>query len=688
MAQSTRPLTDSFHWDAEDLVIQHDAQELNRVLFSVIEEALQGTEHSDLVKSLYKGCFEYQMKCMGCGHVSGRQEDFLDLSVNVKEMGGLEEALRDMRKPEMMTGGNQYECGVCGGKMDAQRSCLVTSLPQILTISLSRFEFVPQSDDRKKITSAFTFPLELPATELVPDSTEMYELFGVIIHRGTAHHGHYHVYLRDVLHEGVWEPLSDSAPSESTDVSQDKSHKTVQFDDSDTTGSAWQQSTSKRKRLKKRGRKLQVETANKPKTAPEPRFPPPTSVNPALQTGWFDFDDERVRAIPVDSLSAEYGGSSETAYILIYRKVSLVSVETPMIPVYWAERICEMNDELREKRRAYEVMKRQVTVLVQEKERFQQVDGLLRYKDEKTPFTEQGCALQLTLDDTIAHLKALAHSVCPTPHPEFLECIRLSHGFLHLTRSFDSIPEDETLEQAGIKHLTCLIPLPRDEVQSETAYLYVGQECEPIELRLRQGKLDLPLAVNKGWTVGMVRKKAAGLLGRGEREVSLQVHGEKGELVELEKWDETVGSMKWYHSMTLVCLERKAKEEEEEKGEGRKEEQGQVSVLVYDEDDPETTLQHYVSLTWSLHRLTTELKKLLNIAIPLECRLKRLLDNHYFTTEEASKRLYELDFSEGGIRLCLERGNLPGPGEIILKISLNDAVFDVFLSMKSTISQL
>ena len=32
----------------------------------------------------------------------------------------------------------------------------------------------------------------------------MYELFGVLIHRGTAHSGHYFAYIRDTLGEGDW----------------------------------------------------------------------------------------------------------------------------------------------------------------------------------------------------------------------------------------------------------------------------------------------------------------------------------------------------------------------------------------------------------------------------------------------------------------------------------------------------
>lgn len=701
MAQSTKPLTDSFHWDSEDLVVQHDAQELNRVLFSVIEEALQGTEHSDLVKSLYKGCFAYEMKCLVCGNVRGRPEDFLDLSVNVKGLKGLEEALREMRKPEVMTGGNQYDCEVCRGKVDAQRSCVVTSLPQILTISLNRFEFVPESEDRKKITSAFTFPLELPASELSPSSPDKYELFGVLIHRGTAHHGHYHVYLRDVLREGVWQPATDCGTQ--MDIAEleteskggkKKGKKEVRFTDELSDEQAlsiwekieenqdWKEVKPTRRRLKKRNPKPVPPPGPK---APMPELAPPS--NSELLEGWFDFDDERVRAIRAEDLSAEFGGSSETAYILIYRKVEMDRMEQPMIPPYWAERISEMNDAIGEQRRIYEVMKREVAVIIQDKSLFASSDGLLRYSDEKTPYLSQGLKLSLTLDDTVSHLKQLIYAALNSSDFELIEALRLSHNYLHLLRSLDSIPDEETLEQAGIKHQSCFIPLQRGQIQGNCAWTDVGEGCEPIVLHVRQGKTDLSLPVNKCWTVDVVKRRVAALLGRSDSEISLNVHGNKGGLEAVSDYSATLSSLKWYHSMTIVCLENKA-EGSNSPSEPTQMLEGQISVIVYDEEDQETTIQHYVSLNFTINRLITELKQVLKVDIPLECRLKRLVDNHYFTAEEANKRLLELDFAEGGVRLCLERGQAPPPGDIILKIMLNDSLFDVFLSPKSTISQL
>lgn len=38
------------------------------------------------------------------------------------------------------------------------------------------------------------------------DSEYSYELFSVIIHKGGCYGGHYHVYIKDMDHLGLWEP--------------------------------------------------------------------------------------------------------------------------------------------------------------------------------------------------------------------------------------------------------------------------------------------------------------------------------------------------------------------------------------------------------------------------------------------------------------------------------------------------
>lgn len=75
--------------------------------------------------------------------------------------------------------------------------------------TLNRFDFDYEKMDRVKINSLFSFNLEQnlsPFVEPNPDEDyNNYELYGVIIHRGSAHGGHYLCYVRDIMQESDWQ---------------------------------------------------------------------------------------------------------------------------------------------------------------------------------------------------------------------------------------------------------------------------------------------------------------------------------------------------------------------------------------------------------------------------------------------------------------------------------------------------
>ncbi|KAM9630845.1 ubiquitin carboxyl-terminal hydrolase 40 isoform 5-T9 [Morphnus guianensis] len=162
-AASTTDLTESFGWNSHEEMRQHDVQELNRILFSALETSLVGTSGHDLIKRLYHGIVVNQIVCKECKNISERQEDFLDLTVAVKGVAGLEEALWNMYvEEEYFENENLYRCGACDKLVEASK------------------------------------------TEM-DDSEYMYELFSVIIHKGGCYGGHYHVYIRDVDELGNWQ---------------------------------------------------------------------------------------------------------------------------------------------------------------------------------------------------------------------------------------------------------------------------------------------------------------------------------------------------------------------------------------------------------------------------------------------------------------------------------------------------
>ncbi|XP_036028698.1 ubiquitin carboxyl-terminal hydrolase 40 isoform X2 [Onychomys torridus] len=122
-AASTIDLTDSFGWTSDEEMRQHDVQELNRILFSALETSLVGTSGHDLINRLYHGTIVNQIICKECKNISEKQEDFLDLTVAVKNVSGLEDALWNMYvEEEVFDCDNLYHCGTCDRLVKAAKS--------------------------------------------------------------------------------------------------------------------------------------------------------------------------------------------------------------------------------------------------------------------------------------------------------------------------------------------------------------------------------------------------------------------------------------------------------------------------------------------------------------------------------------------------------------------------------------
>ncbi|XP_069869558.1 ubiquitin carboxyl-terminal hydrolase 40 isoform X2 [Dipodomys merriami] len=369
-AASTTDLTDSFGWTSNEEMRQHDVQELNRILFSALETSLVGTSGHDLINRLYHGTVVNQIVCKECENISEKQEDFLDLTVAVKNVSSLEDALWNMYvEEEVFDYDNLYHCGTCDRLVKAAKSAKLRKLPPFLTISLLRFNFDFVKCERYKDTSCYTFPLRInlkPFCEQseLDDSGYMYDLFSVIIHKGGCYGGHYHVYIKDVDHLGNWQFQEEKSkpdvnlealPNEETDdplmilkaiLLQEKS-SLISVDQLGQkllkkTGISWNKkyrrqhgplrkflqlhsqifllsSDESTVSLLKNG-SLQAESDFQ-------RNDHQTSKCPGLNGSptcphWFDINDSKVQPIEEKDIAQQFQGK-ESAYMLFYRKSQL-----------------------------------------------------------------------------------------------------------------------------------------------------------------------------------------------------------------------------------------------------------------------------------------------------------------------------------------------------------------------------
>uniref|UniRef100_A0A672SSW6 USP domain-containing protein n=1 Tax=Sinocyclocheilus grahami TaxID=75366 RepID=A0A672SSW6_SINGR len=363
---STSDLTDSFGWTNNEEMGQQDVQELNRILFSALESSLVGTSGSSLIHRLYHGTLVNQITCKECGNISERQEDFLDLTVSVRGVSGLEEALWNMFvEEEMFEGNNLYRCSRCDQLVRAAKSAKLRKLPPFLTISLLRFNFDFAKCERYKETGSYAFPLTFnlrPFCEQVPEPN----------------------------HTQIHFPNS---PEESKCVLVDQLGQKLM----NKTGTPWSKKYKKQYgtiskflqnhpevfMLVSDGTHVALKAAVPATTEPSPTEPvssasannsteniePETAGDTEATDGchWFDLNDSTVTAITVKDIKKQFQGK-ESAYMLFYRKTAMkrppeaIGNSAYKVPPHLVELVQEENARLQQRRAEFDASSNSIEV--------------------------------------------------------------------------------------------------------------------------------------------------------------------------------------------------------------------------------------------------------------------------------------------------------------------------------------
>ena len=191
-AVSTKDLTGSFGWGSNDAFMQHDVQELNRVLCEKLEEKMKGTKVDKVINQLFEGHTLNYIDCINVDFKSTRNESFMDLSLDVKGCKDVLESFLKYTEVEVMNEQNQYQSEK-HGLQDANKGISFISLPPVLQLQLKRFEYDFQRDMNIKINDHYEFPEELDldfdnrkifSSEADPNVINRYRLHSVLVHSG------------------------------------------------------------------------------------------------------------------------------------------------------------------------------------------------------------------------------------------------------------------------------------------------------------------------------------------------------------------------------------------------------------------------------------------------------------------------------------------------------------------------
>ncbi|XP_013611649.1 PREDICTED: ubiquitin carboxyl-terminal hydrolase 12-like isoform X1 [Brassica oleracea var. oleracea] len=213
---ATKELTKSFGWDTYDSFMQHDVQELNRVLSEKLEDKMKGTVVEGTIQQLFEGHHMNYIECINVDYKSTRKESFYDLQLDVKGCKDVYASFDKYVEVERLEGDNKYHAEE-HGLQDAKKGVLFIDFPPVLQLQLKRFEYDFMRDTMVKINDRYEFPLELDLDRengkyLSPDADKsvrnLYTLHSVLVHSGGVHGGHYYAFIRPTLSD-QWYKFDD-----------------------------------------------------------------------------------------------------------------------------------------------------------------------------------------------------------------------------------------------------------------------------------------------------------------------------------------------------------------------------------------------------------------------------------------------------------------------------------------------
>uniref|UniRef100_A0A7N0V6W1 Ubiquitin carboxyl-terminal hydrolase n=1 Tax=Kalanchoe fedtschenkoi TaxID=63787 RepID=A0A7N0V6W1_KALFE len=162
-----------------------------------------------VVKEIFGGALQSQVKCLTCGNESNKVDEIMDLSLDVVRSSSVKDALHKFFLPEVLDGNNKYKCENCKTFVSARKQMSILQAPNVLVIQLKRFEGIFGGKIDKDIAFEEVLVLSSFICKATTDQHQDYKLFGTIVHSGySPESGHYYAYVKDAV--GRWYCCNDS----------------------------------------------------------------------------------------------------------------------------------------------------------------------------------------------------------------------------------------------------------------------------------------------------------------------------------------------------------------------------------------------------------------------------------------------------------------------------------------------
>ncbi|GLU14663.1 hypothetical protein SLE2022_312220 [Rubroshorea leprosula] len=168
-----------------------------------------------VVKDIFGGALQSQVKCLSCGYESNKVDEIMDISLDIVHSSSLKDAMQKFFQPEVLDGNNKYKCENCKKLVAARKQMSIHQAPNILVIQLKRFEGIYGGKIDKDVAFEDVMVLSSFMSNASQDPRPEYNLFGTIVHSGySPESGHYYANIKDAM--GRWYRCNDSYVSVST----------------------------------------------------------------------------------------------------------------------------------------------------------------------------------------------------------------------------------------------------------------------------------------------------------------------------------------------------------------------------------------------------------------------------------------------------------------------------------------
>lgn len=210
-----------------DIWQQNDASEFAMKLLDKLEVPLKRWSPREFrfLENTFRLKQTKQKICKECGLKTNREENLMNIDCQIRGITDIHEALSTFCEVEYMEGDNKVFCETCKKKCDTILRTVISSLPDMLVLSLKRFDLDYNTFETVKLNSRCEFGQTLNMKQYTlegveamekanedldksdniqidphsdfPDENYEYKLAGVLVHAGVAQGGHYYSFIRD-----------------------------------------------------------------------------------------------------------------------------------------------------------------------------------------------------------------------------------------------------------------------------------------------------------------------------------------------------------------------------------------------------------------------------------------------------------------------------------------------------------